>query len=113
MAEKAPTPQIPLGDTTEEEKKERLSDTSGERDSGRAQSLNPVTGKPVAELDGDKVELTEEDCYDELGFSFSNTKKWYVPAAFLYTRLVGLVTDDVIHVLHVLSHDAPIAQVSG
>ncbi|EME39453.1 hypothetical protein DOTSEDRAFT_38641 [Dothistroma septosporum NZE10] len=26
----------------------------------------------------DKYELTEDDCYDELGFSFPNWKKWYI-----------------------------------
>lgn len=26
----------------------------------------------------DKYEITEDDCYDELGFSFSNGKKWYI-----------------------------------
>ncbi|KFY87815.1 hypothetical protein V498_07017, partial [Pseudogymnoascus sp. VKM F-4517 (FW-2822)] len=24
------------------------------------------------------IELTEEDCYDELGYSFSSTKKWWI-----------------------------------
>lgn len=93
MAEKASPVQIPLGGTTEEEKKERLSDTSGEHDSGRAQSLNPVTGKPVADLDGNKIELTEEDCYDELGFSFSNKKKWCVRSLPMYP-LISLGTDN-------------------
>ncbi|TKA77559.1 hypothetical protein B0A55_06638 [Friedmanniomyces simplex] len=26
----------------------------------------------------DKYEITEDDCYDELGYSFSNKKKWYI-----------------------------------
>lgn len=26
----------------------------------------------------DKYELTEDDCYDELGFSFPSWKKWYI-----------------------------------
>ena len=26
----------------------------------------------------DRYEITEEDCYDELGFSFPTWKKWYV-----------------------------------
>lgn len=28
--------------------------------------------------DSDKIELTEEDCYDELGFSFPFWKKWTI-----------------------------------
>ncbi|KAK0262821.1 hypothetical protein B0A54_09067 [Friedmanniomyces endolithicus] len=26
----------------------------------------------------DKYEITEDDCYDELGYSYSNKKKWYI-----------------------------------
>ena len=26
----------------------------------------------------DKYEITEEDCYEELGFGFSDKKKWYI-----------------------------------
>jgi hypothetical protein len=37
-------------------------------------SNDPVTEKHS----GEKVELTEDECYDELGFSFSNTKKWMI-----------------------------------
>ena len=28
--------------------------------------------------ESEKIELTEEECYDELGFSFSSTKKWLI-----------------------------------
>ena len=28
--------------------------------------------------DNDKIEITEDDCYDELGFSFSSRKKWTI-----------------------------------
>ena len=41
--------------------------------------------KPETEQSGleklgtnDKYEITEEDCYEELGFCFSNKKKWYI-----------------------------------
>lgn len=54
--------------TPAEEEKERSSDSSshGGQDPMESERLDPVTGKPVQSLDGDKVELTEEDCYDEL-----------------------------------------------
>jgi hypothetical protein len=29
-------------------------------------------------LIGDKVQITEEECYEELGFSYSSTKKWTI-----------------------------------
>ena len=62
----------------EDVEKNSLSDTSGEQETNRVQNLDPVTGKPVQDLPGDKVELTEEDCMDELGFSFPEWKKWFV-----------------------------------
>jgi hypothetical protein len=84
MENKPPLSQARLADGTDEEKKERLSDTSGEPE--HRESLNPVTGKPVADLPGDKIELTEEDCYDELGFSFSEWKKWFVILLLGFSR---------------------------
>jgi hypothetical protein len=76
-----------IAGTPDEETKERLSDTSGDHDSGRNQSLNPVTGKPVADLPGDKIELTEEDCYDELGFSFPEWKKWSILTVIFWIQV--------------------------
>lgn len=36
----------------------------------------------------DKIELTEDDCYDELGFGFSSYKKWcvssHIPKTFVF-----------------------------
>jgi len=48
-----------------------------------------IAGSPADEQDGkgakleklgtyDKYEITEDDCYDELGFSFPTWKKWYI-----------------------------------
>lgn len=36
------------------------------------------TGKEAPVLDGDKRELTEEECYDELGYSYPSWKKWMI-----------------------------------
>ena len=52
-----------------------------------AERLDPVTGKPVQDLPGDKVELTEEDCYDELGFSFSSLKKWSILTVIFWIQV--------------------------
>ena len=37
---------------------------------------NQVINSPTPE--SEKIELIEEDCYDELGFSFSSSKKWLI-----------------------------------
>lgn len=41
-------------------------------------SPNPVNEKHAITGTGEKEELTEADCYDELGFSFSPLKKWTI-----------------------------------
>ena len=87
MASGPPPPGAHVGSPMDEEAKERLSDTSGEHESGRNQSLNPVTGKPVADLPGDKIELTEEDCMDELGFSFPEWKKWSILTVIFWIQV--------------------------
>ena len=35
----------------------------------------------------DKYEITEDDCYDELGYSFSSTKKWYILTIIFWVQL--------------------------
>lgn len=52
-----------------------------------SERLDPVTGKPVQSLDGDKVELTEEDCYDELGFAFPEWKKWTILTVIFWIQV--------------------------
>lgn len=34
-----------------------------------------------------KIELTEDDCYDELGFSFSKAKKWYILTVVFWVQV--------------------------
>lgn len=34
-----------------------------------------------------KVELTEDDCYEELGFCFSNKKKWYILTVVFWVQV--------------------------
>ncbi|EFX03700.1 major facilitator superfamily transporter multidrug resistance [Grosmannia clavigera kw1407] len=35
----------------------------------------------------DKYEITEEDCYDELGFSFTRQKKWYILTVIFWVQV--------------------------
>ncbi len=45
---------------------------------GDNQIFDLPDGMPEAEKTGtyDKIELTEDECYDELGYSFPGWKKW-------------------------------------
>lgn len=45
----------------------------------------PAGIEKIAE-DG-KVELTEDDCYDDLGFSFSKAKKWYILTVVFWVQV--------------------------
>ena len=59
------------GDADEESSK---GETSGKEE-------NPFAGhdeKKKALGNDDKYEITEDDCYDELGYSFPSWKKWYI-----------------------------------
>lgn len=38
----------------------------------------PSQGEVTKEKTADKIEITEDECYDELGFSFSSRKKWTI-----------------------------------
>ena len=66
------------------EEREKI-ETNGDDHSSKADTSgneeNPLDGheKKKVELgNADKYEITEEDCYDELGYSFPNWKKWYI-----------------------------------
>ncbi|KAK5002917.1 hypothetical protein LTR28_010825, partial [Elasticomyces elasticus] len=37
-----------------------------------------TTADKEAHGDSDEIEMTEQDCYDELGFSFPEWKKWTI-----------------------------------
>lgn len=36
----------------------------------------------------DKYEITEDDCYDELGYSFPKWKKWYILTVIFWVSLL-------------------------
>lgn len=63
----------------EREKGEHHSDSDGSTKAGESPHGDEPVSKEKAEIDGDeRVEITEEDCYDELGYSYPSWKKWYV-----------------------------------
>lgn len=55
--------------------KEDDRDSSSSGDGARRRTTN---GEKRQDEEPEKIELTEEDCYDELGFGFSQTKKWSI-----------------------------------
>lgn len=77
MAE--PPTRAPTGAMTDEEVKDTSDSSSrGEKAADDGKNINPATGKPFHDVDGDKIELTEEDCEDELGFAYPTWKKWTI-----------------------------------
>lgn len=60
---------------TKDEEKE---DASSDADANQNNSIDNIGGKLNKELgeDDDRIEITEEDCYDELGYGFPSWKKW-------------------------------------
>ena len=57
----------------DEEKQHPLSDSEGSGD-----SPNGLGNEKVDPNEFDKIEITEADCYDELGFSYPSWKKWMI-----------------------------------
>jgi hypothetical protein len=80
MENQPPLQHAHVAERSELDMKEKGSDTSshGERETQHNESIDPVTGQKLVDMPDDKVELTEEDCYDELGFGFSESKKWLI-----------------------------------
>lgn len=90
----APATNVDVPDTTQPKEEgvpyDDPSTTSG--DNGTAMTDTPATGRRmrfpsrgledthVIEKTGtyDKIEIQEEDCYDELGYSFPSWKKWWI-----------------------------------
>ncbi|KAG6139963.1 hypothetical protein E4U12_006898 [Claviceps purpurea] len=47
-----------------------------------------ANGAPLEKLGTyDKYEITEDDCYSELGYSFSNWKKWYILTVIFWVQV--------------------------
>ena len=76
-----PSGQLPFNEKNRQHSTSDESSTSAngpvkEHPATHFSSKNQVIDLPASE--SDKIELSEEDCYDELGFSFSSTKKWLI-----------------------------------
>lgn len=85
MPEARPVRHAHIADIDEKKEKEtRESDTSSDQnglDALRAAHTNALAGEKPSHLDSEgneKIEIQEEDCYDELGFSFPTWKKWSI-----------------------------------
>lgn len=63
--------------TTKDEEKE---DASSGTEAGNNNSIDHVGGQMNKELgeNDENIEITEEDCYDELGYGFPSWKKWTI-----------------------------------
>ncbi|KIW08630.1 uncharacterized protein PV09_00586 [Verruconis gallopava] len=73
----------------DDEAKETASDQSsrGDHETEQTEALDPVTGKEIHELPDDKIEITEEDCMDELGYSFPEWKKWVILTVIFWIQV--------------------------
>lgn len=59
------------------EKAEARSESEGSTKAGDSPHRDDLAPKEKVEFEGDgKIEITEEDCYDELGYSYPSWKKW-------------------------------------
>ncbi|KAM3474869.1 hypothetical protein MY8738_007667 [Beauveria namnaoensis] len=74
----------------DEEKAAAENGASGSSDSADGDGV-PRTGSNGAQLEKigtyDKYEITEDDCYDELGFSFPTWKKWYILTVIFWVQV--------------------------
>ena len=79
-----------LGQQQVEEEKEAHSDHSPS-DEDQAARLETSGSKDDNKLEklgtNDKYEITESDCYTELGFHFSNWKKWYILTVIFWIQV--------------------------
>jgi MFS family permease len=49
-------------------------------------SSGPPSPNPNLKGDG-RIEITEDDCYDELGFSYSSGKKWFIITVIFWVQV--------------------------
>lgn len=67
--------------------------TPGSRDSTvhdgtiAGQNKEELAGSPGLPPSDDKIELTEDDCYEELGFCFPTWKKWYILTVIFWVQV--------------------------
>ncbi len=77
QAQSAPDPAGDASSASSNSKVEAYGDeTVAQSNINEKQAPIPSTGGRV--LDDGRIEITEEDCYDELGFSFPTWRKWLI-----------------------------------
>jgi sugar phosphate permease len=81
-----------MGDSDLERANEKLSDADEKYSSSHnSDNLRNVPTDEKADLDrlgtNDKREISEDDCYDELGFSFPEWKKWYILTVIFWVQV--------------------------
>jgi hypothetical protein len=60
--------------TAKEEQPNDVSKTEGAKAQGEGKEMEPIENERIVE--GDKVELQEEEAWDILGYSFPTWRKW-------------------------------------
>jgi hypothetical protein len=67
--------------TSQDQARLQNNDALSEKTDGKSDGETPVNENPTVLRNkeyGDKIEITEEDCYDELGYSYPEWKKWSI-----------------------------------
>ncbi|KAI9724383.1 MAG: hypothetical protein M1812_000451 [Candelaria pacifica] len=78
MAASSAPQQEPLGHESEQEPKQVSEDSSSAPVSGEDSKDVTDEKHPSHQREDGKIELSEDDCYNELGFGFSTFKKWTI-----------------------------------
>jgi hypothetical protein len=91
MADTAPQGRhahIAGAETLSIKEKEDHSDTSSHRgaETYRSENINDLSHEKGLPND-EKIEITEEECYDELGYSFPSWKKWTILTVIFWIQV--------------------------
>ena len=81
----------PAGEEEQLEKPSSTSPSSGEpgpyaSTNEKAAEDGALAGGAAPRADG-RIEITEDDCYDELGYGFSTAKKWYILTVIFWVQV--------------------------
>ncbi|KAB8298755.1 hypothetical protein EYC80_000930 [Monilinia laxa] len=67
---------------------ENIASTQPQRTHRVARFPSGANDNPVTDVkESEKIEITEEDCWEELGYSFSNSKKWLILSVIFMVQL--------------------------
>ncbi|PNH38346.1 hypothetical protein VD0004_g8480 [Verticillium dahliae] len=73
--------------TVSEKPDERNSHSTSDNDEAGAAGAGGRNGNLEKLGTNDKYEITEDDCYEELGYSFPNWKKWYILTVIFWVQV--------------------------